>query len=771
MPLAAGVWRRLAADPRHGQIVTLATLLALGLFRLGFDLTVSQVVVTLSAALATQAVGDRLTAGRLTAGYKSALISGLSLCLLLRTDALWLAALGSVIAVGSKFVVRVGGKHVFNPTNIALVALLLVTDRVWVSPGQWGAHAALAFLFACAGMLVVNRAARADVTFAFMAGYAGLLLARSLWLGEPLTIPLHRLESGAFLLFSFFMISDPKTTPDARAGRVLFALLVAWGAWYIQFRLFRTNGMLWALAAASPIVPLLDLLLRDARYLWPGQHLSTTAQLNVEQPRRPSPEPRVPSPEPRAPSPESRIPTAIPSPRRPVMSRLIVFTLAGLIVAGAAQAEAFCGFYVAKADTKLFNKASQVVLVRDGDRTVITMSNDFRGDPKEFAMVVPVPTSIQREQIHVGDKTVVDHLDAFTAPRLVEYFDPDPCSRARFERAVPMAAAQSGLADLRSDRAAKSLGVTIEARYTVGEYDILILSAAQSSGLETWLRTNGYRVPAGASSVLAGYIKQQMRFFVAKVNVTEQAKTGYSHLRPIQIAYESPKFMLPIRLGMVNADGAQELYVFALTRKGRVEATNYRTVKLRTDVDIPGYVRDPQEFGRMYRAMFDQHVKRENMSAVFQEYAWDMGWCDPCAADPLSSDELRKLGVYWVGGSPARAGGAPQPGVTPQNVFVTRLHVRYDQQHFPEDLVFQETGDRTNFQGRYVIRQPWTGPAQCDEAVAYRREVRERQEREAQTLVSLTGWSLADVRRRMGLDNVQATDGKPAPWWRGLWGQ
>ena len=217
------------------------------------------------------------------------------------------------------------------------------------------------------------------------------------------------------------------------------------------------------------------------------------------------------------------------------MSRLIVLTLAGLIVAGAAKAEAFCGFYVAKADTKLFNKASQVVLVRDGDRTVITMSNDFRGDPKEFAMVVPVPTSIQREQIHVGDKTVVDHLDAFTAPRLVEYFDPDPCSRTRFERALPMSAAQSALADRRSDNAAKSLGVTIEARYTVGEYDILILSAAESSGLETWLRANGYRIPAGASSVLGGYIKQQMRFFVAKVNVAEQAKTGYSHLKDFAV--------------------------------------------------------------------------------------------------------------------------------------------------------------------------------------------------------------------------------------------
>src|SRR5204863_4290710 len=239
----------------------------------------------------------------------------------------------------------------------------------------------------------------------------------------------------------------------------------------------------------------------------------------------------------------------------------------------------FCGFYVSKADTKLFNKASQVVLVRDGDRTVMTMANDFEGEPKEFAVVIPVPTFLQREQIHVGEKALVDHIDAYSAPRLVEYFDQNPCGRyeLRSYMAPPAAAAKAMQAQDAAERA-RALGVTIDAQYTVGEYDILILSAQQSSGLETWLRQNGYRIPAGASSVIASYLKQNMRFFVAKVNLTEQAKLGFSFLHPLQVAYESPKFMLPIRLGMVNADGAQELFVYALTRKGRVETTNYRTV-------------------------------------------------------------------------------------------------------------------------------------------------------------------------------------------------
>src|SRR5437867_9228641 len=201
----------------------------------------------------------------------------------------------------------------------------------------------------------------------------------------------------------------------------------------------------------------------------------------------------------------------------------------------------------------------------------------------------------------------------------------------------------------------RSLGVTIEARYTVGEYDILILSAQQSNGLETWLRENGYRIPPGASSVLGSYLKQGMRFFVAKVNLAEQAKLGYSVLRPIQVAYESPRFMLPIRLGMVNADGQQELFICALTRKGRVETTNYRTVKVPSDTEVPLFVKDA--FADFYRAMFDEQVRKESMQAVFTEYAWDMSWCDPCASPPLSSDELRGLGVSWL--DDAGQGGGP----------------------------------------------------------------------------------------------------------------
>ncbi|MFQ5610125.1 MAG: DUF2330 domain-containing protein, partial [Woeseiaceae bacterium] len=206
--------------------------------------------------------------------------------------------------------------------------------------------------------------------------------------------------------------------------------------------------------------------------------------------------------------------------------RFLVFLLsATLTIAFSNTAQAFCGFYVAKADTSLFNRASQVVLVRDGDRTVLTMANDFEGDVKDFAMVIPVPTFIERGQINVADKALIDHLDAYTSPRLVEYFDPDPCIR-HMMREGTLAAAQVPASMADANVRAKSQGVTIEASYTVGEYDILILSAEESNGLIAWLNESGYRIPRGADRVVGSYLKQDMRFFVAKVNLEEQAKSG-----------------------------------------------------------------------------------------------------------------------------------------------------------------------------------------------------------------------------------------------------
>ncbi len=416
-----------------------------------------------------------------------------------------------------------------------------------------------------------------------------------------------------------------------------------------------------------------------------------------------------------------------------------VFALALAILIGLTDTvRAFCGFYVARADTSLFNRASKVVLAHSGERAVVTMASDVQGDPKEFAIVIPVPTVIQREQIRVVEPALLDHLDAYTAPRLVEYFDEDPCAPR-----PPASANSAGRLDRLMSAAptprTEALGVKIEATYSVGEYDIVILSAHDSGGLLTWLNENGYKVPRAAAAVVGSYLRQNMRFFLAKVNLERQSAMGFSYLRPIQVAYDSPKFMLPIRLGMINANGAQDMIVLALSPKGRIETTNYRTVRLASGVEVPLYVK--AAFGDFYRAMFDRQVAAENGRAVFLEYAWDMGWCDPCAADPLSADELTRLGAFWLAVTPSSGPG--------RNAFVTRLHVRYDHAHFPEDLMLQETADRASFQGRYVLRHPFTGPARCEAGEAYRQRLVRDFARQAETLARLTGWDITAIRQRM----------------------
>jgi hypothetical protein len=454
-------------------------------------------------------------------------------------------------------------------------------------------------------------------------------------------------------------------------------------------------------------------------------------------------------------------------------------------------AQAFCGFYVGKADASLFNEASQVIMARDGDRTVISMANDYKGELTEFALVVPVPTVLKREQINVGDPAIFARIDAYSAPRLAEYFDDDPC-RPRIVMEMMMRAAPAAApAPMAVDRA-KSLGVKVEAEYTIGEYDIVILSAKESDGLETWLTSNGYKIPKGASKALGPYIKQDMKFFVAKVNLKEQTKTGFTKLRPLQFAFESEKFMLPLRLGMVNSNGPQDLIVFMLTRNGRVESSNYRTVKLPANMDLPAHIRS--DFKSFYKAMFDQAAQRENYKVVFTEYFWDMSWCDPCAADPLSQEELRKAGVWWVNeprnwDQPAHmpmpapsAMPAPMPVPPPrilprprplpggaQPVMLTRLHVRYTRDTFPEDLMFTQTNDRQNWQTRYVLRHPFKGEANCPEGARYFAEVARRQEQEAKQLASLTGWDLTDIRKRMEIKQPVKGGEGGNEWWRNLW--
>jgi hypothetical protein len=440
-------------------------------------------------------------------------------------------------------------------------------------------------------------------------------------------------------------------------------------------------------------------------------------------------------------------PTRSFSMKSPLLSRLKAGVALTAIVAqlavAAGPASAFCGFYVAQADAKLFNKSSKVVLTRNGQQTAITMASDYEGEPSEFALVIPVPSFIKKDQISVVDTKTIDHLDAYTAPRLVEYFDPDPCEDLVARGApMPTAAAQTAL-----PAPPNYPGVKVEARYDVAEYDVSILSAEDSDGLIHWLTDNGYKIPGGAEPVIGSYIKQKMHFFVAKVNLKRMQDSGRAYLRPLQVRYETAKFMLPLRLGTVNADGPQDLVIYALTPHGRIEATNYRTVKVPSDVDVPLFVKN--DFANFYKATFEHAVARENMHGVFVEYAWDTSWCDPCAAAPMSKAELTELGALWDGDDSTAANRFPPMSGNGNAPFVTRLHVRYDAKSFPEDLNFIETSDRENFQGRYILHHTATSTTACAAAKAYRASLPQRFKTEADNVASLTGWSQDEIAARM----------------------
>ena len=424
-------------------------------------------------------------------------------------------------------------------------------------------------------------------------------------------------------------------------------------------------------------------------------------------------------------------------------SKLLII---GALIVLSPMLYSFCGFYVSKADGTLKNKTSQVILVRDGNRTVITMYNDFKGDTKDFAMVVPVPVVLRKDDIHVVDQSIFQRLNDYSAPRLVEYWDQNPCNPIGEDEKVFSKAERSASPTMANgyDKM-KDLGVKIEAKYLVGEYDILILSARESGGLKEWLTSNGYKIPEGAEEVLDPYIKSNLKFFVVKVNEAEKKKLPGNFLRPLQISFNSPKFMLPIRLGMANSDGDQDLIVYAFTRKGRIECTNYRNVNIPTDKKIPLFVQ--KNFSAFYSNLFDKQWKNEDKSVGFLEYAWDVSpanyyHCDPCIAVAPSQQDLVQSGVWWLGAkdwTDYSDVDNDQPDNGSKNVHFTRLHFRYNRNSFAQDLMFQVTPNTETFQARYVITHPATGNFNCDAGKKYIQDLRKRRKAELTELAALTG--------------------------------
>ncbi len=253
-------------DPRHYQLMVQSTLLAWGIGVLAFPVTWQQIAAVIASALATQVVFCRLF--HLPAVLLSTLNTSLSILLLLHSQtAAWLA-LAAALSIASKFLLRIDGKHVFNPSNFGIVITLLLSNAVWAAPGQWG-HGLWLFLFVAGSGLIVMvgwQVMLASVSFLLV--YAGLLLLKASWLGDPWAIPLHQLQNGSLLLFSFFMLSDPKTTPAHPLARVLFGTCVAVLAAWLQFRQYLPNAFLYALLLLSPSVLLFNRWLHFHTFEW-----------------------------------------------------------------------------------------------------------------------------------------------------------------------------------------------------------------------------------------------------------------------------------------------------------------------------------------------------------------------------------------------------------------------------------------------------------------------------------------------------------------------
>jgi hypothetical protein len=400
--------------------------------------------------------------------------------------------------------------------------------------------------------------------------------------------------------------------------------------------------------------------------------------------------------------------------------------LAALTVAGAAHA--FCGFYVSSGGADLFADASMVVLMRDGTRTVLSMQNNYRGPPEDFALVIPVPVVLQKQNVKTLPNEVFARIDQLASPRLVEEYEPGNCP-------PPPMVAMAG-APMQEGGRPRDLGVKVEAKFDVDEYQIVILSAKDSMGLESWLKENKYQIPANAAPLLKPYVQTNWKFFVAKVNAKKvKFVNGQAVLSPLRFSYDHESFQLPVRLGLANSAGTQDLIVHVIAKQ-RYEVANLKNVLVPTNVRVSPAV-EP-EFGAFYADLLGRTFKA-NPGAAVTEFAWkgalpppqrmvDQGiygvTCDPCPPPVPVDDPLARF-----------LGADVLPGIkTDEDVArfarestITRLHLRYTKDSLSDDVVFKAVepiaggipeaakpgpAPANRFQGRYIMLKPFN-PSRC----------------------------------------------------------
>ncbi|MGD1700965.1 DUF2330 domain-containing protein [Dapis sp. BLCC M229] len=332
------------------------------------------------------------------------------------------------------------------------------------------------------------------------------------------------------------------------------------------------------------------------------------------------------------------------------------------------KVRSFCGFFVAKVDAEMFNNRSQVAIAHQDNQTTYSLAFDYKGEPEEFALILPVPVVLKKQDVRVISPKLFQRLDDFTAPRLIDYdFESNPALRG--------GGARSGF---------PRQNVRVIESFTVGEYDVFILSATESNSLESWLRENQYKIPRGAAKYLQPYINKKLFFFVVRVNLEAQEQLGFQNLRPLQFTVKNyPQIMLPFQLGKINSEDTQNIIVYFLSKTGRAEVSNYENVMIPSNFDVPQNIES--KFGEFYRELFVSTIQSTKKEIVVTEYAWDTGFCDPCNTTPLNFQELNELGM------------------NDQQAFITRLHLQYTKNTYNQDLEFRITSDQTFYQGRYIL--------------------------------------------------------------------
>ncbi len=364
------------------------------------------------------------------------------------------------------------------------------------------------------------------------------------------------------------------------------------------------------------------------------------------------------------------------------------------------QAAAFCGTYVGQAGSDLYNHASQVALVRDGNRTTLSLAMDYEGELASFALVVPVPEVLGPEDVRVLSPDLFTTLDTYSGPRLVSYV----CSDFSYyyygydedngygSGGGCWGCGATGDKDTgsrmydgaSSDTAGPPPTVIVEASFTEGDYEIVILSAEESAGLYNWLSDNGYALPAGGEAILDEYIAAGSYFFAAKVTL-EAAEAGVVGLAPLQFSYDSEVFSLPVRIGTISSAGDQDVIVYGLTTasQGTLAISNYPEVALESECM---WEDDGEGFGAFYDEQYTEAQALEDRPGWLTEYAWTSGACDPCSGNPPDKAQLSELG--FVGDS--------------WDMQFTRLHIRYGANDVDQDLSLYTTGITSQEQVRYI---------------------------------------------------------------------